>query len=368
MDFAFTDDQGQLRDALRGYLQRKNDFPARTANARGEGGWSESLWRGLARDLGILGVLVAEEAGGVGGDAVGMMVVMEELGASLFVESYLETAVIGAAVLGAAGARDAELRAIVDGDMRLAFAWAEPEARFDRLPRATVARRTAEGWRLDGYKAVVTAAPLATHLLVTALADGEPAIFLVAVGAGGIAYQSFPTIDGRRAADIAFDAVALPDAALVGRGSEAIESVCDLATAMVGAEALGVLRSMLDDTIAFTKERRQFGQAISSFQVLQHRMVDMYMQFELATSAVYRAVLSLDTEPVERARAVSAMKVTVAGACRFIGQNAIQLHGGMGMTDEVAVTHYFRRATVIESEFGSADYHRRRFSALSRAA
>ena len=366
MDFTFTDDQRQLRDALRGYLQRNNGFSVRTANARSASGWSESLWRGLADDLGILGVFVPEGAGGIGGDATDMMVVMEELGANLLVEPYLETAVIGASVLGAA--HKAACAAIARGDMRLAFAWAEAETRFDRMPRDTIALRTTIGWRLDGHKIVVSGAPMATHFLVTARIGEEPALFLVGSDAIGISQQAFPTIDGRRAADVAFDAVAVPDGALVARGAEAIERLCDIATAMLGAEALGVMRVMLDDTIAFTKERRQFGQAISTFQVIQHRMVDMYMQLELATSAVYRAVLSLNAEPPERARAVSAMKVTVADACRFIGQNVIQLHGGMGMTDEARVTHYFRRATVIESEFGSADWHRRRFASLSRVA
>ncbi len=366
MDFLFTDDQRQLRDALRGYLARNNGFSVRTANARSAAGWSESLWRALADDLGILGLFVPEAAGGIGGNATDMMVVMEELGANLLVEPYLESAVIGASALGAG--HEAELAAIAGGDLRLAFAWAEAATRFDPMPNDTIALRTTVGWRIDGHKIVVTAAPMATHFLVTARIGDEPALFLVEAGAVGVAQQQFPTIDGRRAADITLDAVAVSDRALVARGAEAIERLCDIATAMLGAEALGVMRVMLDDTIAFTKERRQFGQAIATFQILQHRMVDMYMRLELATSAVYRAVLSLDAAAVERARAVSAMKVTVADACRFVGQNAIQLHGGMGMTDEVAVTHYFRRATVIESEFGSADWHRRRFAALSRAA
>lgn len=368
MDFTFTDDHAQLRDAVRGFLRRKNDFSARTKSARSESGWSESLWRGLARELGILGLFVPERLAGASGDAVDAMVIMEELGASLLVEPFLETAIVGAAALNASDGRDVALRAIAQGDMRLALAWAEPDARFDRLPRSTTARRDGDGWWLDGRKAVVTAAPMATHLLVTALADGEPMLFLVDPDAPGVALRPFPTIDGRRAADIDFTRVRLPASSPVLRGAEAIERLLDLATALIGAEALGVLRCMFDDTIAFTKGRSQFGQPIASFQVIQHRLVDMYMRLELATSAVYRAVLSVEAAPAERMRAVSAMKVTVADACRFVGQNAIQLHGGMGMTDEVAVTHYFRRATAIECEFGSADYHRRRFASLSRAA
>jgi alkylation response protein AidB-like acyl-CoA dehydrogenase len=367
MDFSLTDEQVQLREAVRGYLERNNDFASRTATSRGDEGWNDTLWRGLAQDLGITGAWIAQSAGGSAGTAVDMMVILEELGASLLVEPFLETAVIAAHILRASRNRDAELREISAGTLRAALAWAEPGRRFARIPHETRAQSTENGWLLSGQKSVVVAAPIATHLLVTALADGQPALFLVDPASTGVSHQSFPTIDGRRAADICFTDVALSRDALLLTGAEAIEHMLDIATAMLGAEALGVLRQMLDDTIAFTKDRRQFGQPIASFQVLQHRMVDMYMHLELTTSAVYRAILSLSSVPAERKRAVSAMKVTLADACRFIGQSAIQLHGGMGMTDEVAVTHYFRRATVIESEFGSADFHRRRFADLARA-
>lgn len=369
MDFSLTDEQMQLREAVRGYLERNNAFAVRTATARSETGWNEDLWRGLARDLGITGAWAENRTtGGDNSSAVQLMVILEEVGANLLVEPFLETAIIAADILAAASGRNAERDAIGDGRMRGALAWAEPDRRFARLPHDTNARRVDRDWLLNGDKAVVVAAPMATHLFVTALADGEPALFLVDPASTGVSLKSFPTIDGRRASDISFTDVRLPADALLLSGAEAIERALDVATAMLGAEALGVLRRMLDDTIAFTKDRRQFGQPIASFQVLQHRMVDMYMHLELATSAVYRAILSLEADPADRARAVSAMKVTLAGACRFVGQNAIQLHGGMGMTDEVAVTHYFRRATVIETEYGSADFHRSRFAQLTRAA
>ena len=368
MDFRLTNEQNQLREAVRGYFERNNDFASRTVTARSAEGWNETLWHGLAQDTGITGAWIADSAGGSGGTAVDMMVILEELGASLLVEPFFETAVIAAHILGASRDRAAELNQAAAGTLRAGLAWAEPDRRFARLPQETQARRSETGWSLSGRKSVVSAAPMATHLFVTALADGEPALFLVDPARTGVSQGSYPTIDGRRAADIDFTDVALSADALLLTGAEAIEQMLDIATAMLGAEALGVLRRMLEDTIAFTKDRRQFGQPIASFQVLQHRMVDMYMHLELTTSAVYRAILSLGSAPAERARAVSAMKVTLGDACRFIGQNAIQLHGGMGMTDEVAVTHYFRRATVIETEFGSADFHRRRFADLSRAA
>lgn len=376
MDFTFSDEQLQLRASLQAYLAANNGFEARVAAARSEPGWRESLWRGFADDLGILGATLPALAGGSDGGPVDTMVIMEELGAALVAEPYLETVVIAGGLLAAAGGRNAELAAIVGGQARYAFAWAEPEGRYRRTPVTTRADADADGWRLTGYKSVVSAAPWATHLLVTARtgegADGGGvSLFLVDPRAVGVTMTCYPTIDGRRAADIAFDQVHLSRDALVGEAGCAlaiIDRIADVGMAAMGAEAIGVMRRLLRDTIDYTRDRRQFGQPIAGFQVLQHRMVDMFMQIELATSAVYLATLSLDGDPVTRAKAASAAKVVVGNACRFVGQNAVQLHGGMGMTDALPVGHYFKRATVIESEFGSTDYHLARFSDLSRAA
>lgn len=377
MDFTLTSEQEQLRDSLRAFLADRNDFETRTKVSRSEPGWREPLWRAFADELGILGAPLPESAGGLSGDAVDTMVIMEELGASLVIEPYLESVVIAGGLLAGAGGRDAELARIVSGDARFAFAWAEASSRYRFESVATKAQRDGEGWTLSGDKAVVTAAPWATGLIVTARTAGAPgdrdgvSLFLVDPTAAGVTLQSYPTIDGRQAADIGFDAVKLSANVLIGPEHGAlplIEKVGDAAIAAMAAEAVGVMRRLVQDTIDYTKQRRQFGQPISSFQALQHRMVDMYMQLELATSAVYLATLSLDADPVERAKAASTAKVSVGNALRFIGQNAVQLHGGMGMTDELAVGHYFKRATVMESEFGSVDYHLARYVALGKAA
>lgn len=377
MNFSFTDEQAQLRDSLKAYLAAHNSFEARTAASRTEPGWRETLWRGLADTLGILGATLPESGGGLGGGAIDAMVIMEELGSSLVVEPYLETALIAGGLLAAAGGRDVELRAIAAGDARYAFAWAEPQGRYRYRHVVTRAEREGDGWRLNGYKSVVTAAPWANQLLVTARTCGADtdehgiSLFLIDPAAAGVTLKSYPTIDGRRAADIVFDDVRLDTGALVGTADDAlplIEWIGDVAIAAMGAEAIGVMRKLLQDTIEYTKQRRQFGQTISNFQVLQHRMVDMFMQLELATSAVYLATLNLDGDPAVRARAASAAKVSVGNACRFIGQSAVQLHGGMGMTDELAIGHYFKRTVVIEGEFGTADHHLARFAALSNAA
>ncbi|WP_109807530.1 acyl-CoA dehydrogenase family protein [Sphingosinithalassobacter portus] len=376
MDFTFSDEQVQLRSSLQSYLAERNGFERRVKISRSEPGWSADLWRGLAEELGIIGAALPESVGGIGGGPVETMIIMEELGASLVLEPYFETAVVAAGLLQAGG-REAELEAIVRGDARYAFAWAEPEGRYRYHHVGTRAVRDGSGWRLSGMKAVVGAAPWATHLLVSARTGGDIrdrdgiSLFLVDPAACGVAMRGYPTIDGRRAADIRFDDVQVDATALVGTEGTSlslIEKVGDVAIAALGAEALGVMRRLVQDTIDYTRQRRQFGQPISSFQALQHRMVDMFMKLELATSAVYLATLSLDADATERAKAASAAKVSVGQALRFIGQNAVQLHGGMGMTDELPVGHYFKRATVIEGELGSTDYHLARYAELSKAA
>jgi alkylation response protein AidB-like acyl-CoA dehydrogenase len=371
MDFNLTPEQEQLRDTLRAFLADRNDFETRTKVSRTQPGWREPLWRAFADELGILGAPLPESAGGLGGDAVDAMVVMEEMGRSLVIEPFLETVVIAGGLLAGAGGRDADLARIVAGDARFAFAWAEPAGRyrFDRV--ATTATRAGDGWTLTGEKSVVSAAPFATDLIVTASTEYGLSLFLVDPQAAGVTMTAYPTIDGRQAADIRFEDVQLPADALIGAEGAAlplVEKIGDAAIAALAAEGVGVMRRLVQDTIDYTKQRRQFGQPISQFQALQHRMVDMVMQLELATSAVILATLSLEAEPVERAKAASTAKVAVGNALRFVGQNAVQLHGGMGMTDELAVGHYFKRATMIESEFGSTDYHLSRYVALGKAA
>lgn len=377
MDLGFTEEQELLRATLQNFLLDRYRFEQRNLASRSEPGWQPAIWQAFAKELGITGASLPETAGGLGGNAVDIMIIMEELGAALVLEPFLESAVIAGGLLAGAGGRDADLAAIADGSARYAYGWAEPYSRTNLTDVRTTARRDGDGWVVNGEKSVVTAAPWATHLIVTARTAGKPgdrdgiSLFLVDPAAAGVTLRSYPTIDGRRAAELRLENVRLGVDALIGAEGASlplIEKIADVAIAAIGAEAVGVMRRMLHDTIEYTKQRRQFGQPIAQFQVLQHRMVDMFMHVELATSAVYLATLSLDADPAERARAASACKVTVSNASRFVGQNAIQLHGGMGMTDELAVGHYFKRATVIESEFGTPDFHINRFAELSAAA
>ncbi|WP_321938196.1 acyl-CoA dehydrogenase [Paraburkholderia sp. J8-2] len=380
MNFDFTQEQTLLRDALQSFLQDHYTFEARRRAVLSEAGWRRDIWQTLGRDLGVLGVALPERVGGFGGGAVETMIVMEELGSVLFVEPFLETCVMAAGALARSGgpAADAALERIAAGEVVYACGWDEAGAGRALAHIHTRARRNAHGgWRLDGAKQVVMAAPWATQLLIAARTSGGRgdaaglSLFLVDKNASGVATHDYATIDGRWASDLVFEGVDLPVDALLGEEGAALavlEAVRDAAIAAVCAEAVGVLKKLHGDTLDYTRQRKQFGQPIASFQALQHRMVDMYLQVELANSAMYLAALSLDKPVAERQRATSAAKVTMAKACRFVGQNAVQLHGAMGMTDELALGHYFKRATVLENEFGGADHHLARHARLTAAA
>ena len=359
MDFSFTPEQEMLRESLARYFADTYSFPQRQAMVRSEQGWAPGAWRGLADELGILGAGFDPDVGGFGGGAVEHLLVMEEIGRALAIEPYLETAVLGGGLLrrwDSPRARDWNER-IVAGEIRFAFAHLEPPARYDLQHVTTRAMRQPDGWTIDGTKDAVRGAPLATHLLVTARTAGADrdrrgvATFLVAVDDPGLSLRRYPTVDGSLAGDVRFAGARAELLGSADDGFDALEAAVDEAIAGLCAEAVGVMRRLLADTVEYTKQRRQFDAPIAANQVLQHRMVDMYMRVEQAVSMTYLATLSLSRPPAQRMRAVSAAKVFVADAARFVGQAAVQLHGGMGMTDELAVSHYFKRATMIESQF-----------------
>ena len=372
MDFALNDEQRQLRDTLARYLADKYTFDARQKVLKSESGWRPEIWTALAEDLGIFGAALPEEVGGFGGGPVEIMIMMEEIGRALVVEPFLETIVIGAGLLkrvDGAVAKDA-IERIVAGTMITAFAWAEPDGRFDPAEVATKAVRSGQGWTIGGRKAVVIGAPHATHLLVTARTAGTHrdhdgiSLFLVAKDAPGITLREYRTVDGRRAAEIAFEACRVgADALLASEGGALglVEQVLDEARAALCAEAIGVMSELQRQTLDYVKQRKQFGVPIGQFQVLQHRLVDMFMQVEQSISMTYMATLKLDAPEAERMKAVSAAKAYVGRACKFVGQNAVQTHGGIGLTDELALSHYFKRAAMIETQLGSYDYHLARY-------
>ena len=379
MDFTLNDEQDLLRNGLTRFLATRYDLEKSRAAAKTGLGWQPEIWRGFAEELGILGAALPEESGGIGGGPVEMMLIAEALGHALVVEPYVDTAVVAAGLLLRAGGETAEtlLEQIVSGGAIVALAATEPTSGEHWQDVATTAQRDGDGWVLTGSKIVASSAPLAGHLLVTARTSGARAdpdgisLFIVEndSGAIGIERHDYRTIDDRRASDIAMDGLRLPAAALLGDEGQAwpsIEQARDEGAAAISAEAVGCMRKVLADTVEYCKQRQQFGQPIGSFQVLQHRMVDMYMEVEQSAAAVLLAVLKLDTDAATRAQAVSAAKATVGRAARFVGQQAVQLHGGMGMTEELAIGHYFKRLTALQFEFGSTDHHVARYARLSR--
>jgi alkylation response protein AidB-like acyl-CoA dehydrogenase len=372
MDFNLSKEQELLRDGLGRFLSTRYDLEKSRAAAKTGAGWQPDIWRGFADELGILGAALPEAVGGIGGGPVEVMVIAEALGHALVVEPYVDTVVVAGGLLQRAGGQEATalLEKVAAGTAVVALAAAEPASGEHWQDVATVADRDGDAWVLRGSKIVAMSAPLATHLLVTARTSGGLSLFLVEADSAstGIETHSYRTVDDRRAADLVFDGLRLPASALLGGEGDAWPSLAkarDEGAAAICSEAVGCMRKVLADTVEYCKQRQQFGQPIGSFQVLQHRMVDMYLELEQAVAAVYLAVLNLEAEPPARARAVSAAKATVGRAARFIGQQAVQLHGGMGMTEELAIGHYFKRLTALQFEFGSTDFHVARYAELT---
>jgi alkylation response protein AidB-like acyl-CoA dehydrogenase len=378
MDFNLSEEQVLLKDSLAAFLRDRYDYDARRAAVASAEGWRPEIWTAFAEALGLLGAAFPEALGGFGGGAVEIGLIMEAFGEHLVVEPYLGTVVIGGGLLELSGhALASEIaESIIAGQTRMAFAWTEPQGRYDLHDLTTTARRDGAGWRLNGHKAVVVGAPWATHLVVTARTGGARrdregvSAFLVEADAPGISRRDYPTIDGGRASEIAFDAVALGPEALIGPadgGLPLLEEIADRATAALCAEAVGVIRRLQTGTVDYARQRRQFGRPIGEFQALQHRMVDMFMAVEQSVSMSLLATLKLSAPASERTRAVSAAKVQIGEACRFVGQGAIQIHGGIGMTQDLPIGAWFKRATILETEFGGVDHHLSRFEALTSA-
>ena len=373
MDFNFTDEQTMVRDSIARYLADTYDFETRMKTVNGEAGWNPAVWQAFAEELGILGASFAEEHGGLGGGAVDNMVIMEEIGKALVIEPYLSTVVIGGGFLKAtSGAVAATLiPEIIAGRVVIAFAYAEPQGRYNLADLRTTARRDGADYILNGHKAVVRDAPFATHLIVTARTGGSQreregvSVFLIPADTAGITRRDYPTVDGGRASEVYFENVRVTADQLLGDEGGAlslVEQVVDEAIAAVCAEAAGVTRRLHEGTLDYARQRKQFGRPIADFQVLQHRMVDMFMEVEQAVSMTLMATLRL--RDVDRAKHVSAAKNKIARGARFVGQSAVQIHGGIGISNELAIGHYFKRATMIESQFGDADYHLARYESL----
>ncbi len=378
MEFRFTEEQNLLRDTLHHFLADRYDFETRRAATESAAGWRPETWRALAGELNILGACFPEALGGLGGGAVDHMIMMEEFGNVLFLEPYLETMVIGGGLLRSIGGPVAAelVPRTIAGEVTLALAMDESDARCVPAGTRLRARRNGDGYVLAGSKKGVQAAPWASHLLVVARSDGAPgdehglSVWLVEREAAGVSLLVHPTIDGGRAADIEFNNVQVPATALLGEAGGAaphLAKVLDEAICAQCAESVGAMRRMLHDTVRYAMQRRQFGMPLAAFQVLQHRIVDMFIAVEQAGAMTHAATLKLDLPAAERARIVSALKVQVDRAARQVGQDAIQIHGGMGITEELSLGHHFRRVTANAARFGGSDFHLRRYAAHALA-
>ena len=375
MDFSLNEEQRLLEDSAERFVRESCSLDRRRALVAGEPGYSERSWRQMA-DLGWLGVGVPEALGGSGGGPVETMVLMEAFGAGLVVEPYFPSVVLGGNLVAMAGSEAQKhdvLPALAAGELKLAFAWVEAQSGFDLFDVRTTARRGDGGWVVDGAKGVVLGAA-ADRIVVSARTSGGPrdrngiGLFLVDRDADGVRLRDYRTVDGLRAAEVAFENVTVGDDAVLGDPRDAlpaIEAVAERAIAALCAEAVGVMDIIVRDTAEYLKTRKQFGRPIGAFQVLQHQFTDMLIASEEARSMTYVATLRLgERDETVRAKAVSGAKHLVGKNGRLIGQRAIQLHGGMGMTEEMAVGHYFKRLTMIDVMFGDAAYHLKRYASL----
>jgi alkylation response protein AidB-like acyl-CoA dehydrogenase len=379
MDFSYSEEQRQLADSIGRFVDRYYDFEARRRIVESPSGWSREVWRALG-ELGVLALPLPVDHGGFGGRVVDVMPFMDAVGEALIVEPYVAT-LVGARLVGRSPSesmREDLLRAVSQGRLRMAFAHAERGARYDAGRVEARARHTEGCFVIDGEKSVVDGAPCADRMIVSARLHGgvnDPdgvALFVVDAAAPGVSMIGYRALDGRRSADVRFDGVRVAEAARVDAGADAlgmIDDALDYATALVCAEAVGALRYAKDATLEYTKTRRQFGVPIASFQALQHRLVDMFIDCEQATSVALLACAAVDAEDdaLQRKRTVSAAKLRISEACRRVSQEAVQLHGGMGMSDEMKLSHTFRRLTLIAQQFGDEDHHLERFAACDDA-
>jgi alkylation response protein AidB-like acyl-CoA dehydrogenase len=386
MNFDYSEEQKLLADSVKRFLGKDYDFEARKKIVASKDGHSEAVWAQLA-EMGVLALALPAEQGGFGGGAMDLMGSLEAMGEALVVEPVLPTVGLAARLI-ARGANDAQKQAllapIAEGKLRMALAHGEKDSRYALSRVATRAVRAGKGWRIDGAKCLVLGAPSAEKLLVSARSSSTAAgeagdaqglnLFVVDRDAPGVTLKSYAMLDETRAADIVLAGVEVGADALVGAEGKAlplIEEAVDFATALVCAEAVGALQYACDATLEYLKTRKQFGVPIGSFQALQHRMVDMVVATEQARSMACVACSKADT-PIEnpgdvreRQRAISAAKIKIADACRQVSQEAIQLHGGMGMSEELKVSHTFRRLTAIAQQFGDAEHHLARFARLA---
>lgn len=376
MDFSFTEEQTLLRNMVQSFVQDNYDFDARMKNVHSETGMNRDIWQQFA-ELGLLAAPFSESMGGLDGGPIETMVIMEELGRGLVVEPYLPTIILCGGILNRHASdaqKQAHLPSLIAGETIWALAYSERQSRFNLADISTTAQQNGDAYMLNGVKSVVLGGPWADKLIVSARLSGGQrdsdgvGLFIVDKSADGVSTQDYLTVDGGRASEVTLENVEVKADALVGgagKGLPILEEAVDFGIGALCAEAIGQIKMLNDATVEYCKTRKQFGVPIGSFQVLQHRMVDMFMEYEQSVSMTYMVNMKLDENGSDRAKAASGAKVQIGKAGRFVGQQAVQMHGGMGMTEELNVGHYFKRLTMIDTQFGNIDHHLRRFAAAS---
>ena len=373
MDFSFSEEQTLLRNSLQNYLRDSYDFETRRKVVEKSEGFRRDVWKQFA-ELGLLALPFGEKYDGLDGStAIEMMIVMEEMGRHLVTEPFFPCVVLAGSALRHAATdaqKDALIPSLTSGESCYAFAWTEPQSRFDIFNVETTAKKKGKGYVINGRKAAVPGGGVADQCIFTARLSGKArdretlGLFVASAGVKGFDVADYTAVDGSRGAEITFDNLELSQDALLGdpaKTASVLETLEAEAISALSSEATGCMLALHDATMEYSKTRKQFGQPIGKFQVLQHRIVDMFIACQEAISMTYMIALMLDAEPKARAKAASAAKAQIGKSGRFVGQQAVQIHGGMGMSEELNVGHYFKRLTIIDALFGNTDHHLKRY-------
>lgn len=378
MHFELTEEQTLLENMVTAFVRDDYNWETREKIVKTEEGWKPENWSKFA-ELGLLSVPFTEDHGGLGGTAVDSMVVMEQFGKGLVVEPFMPSILLsGNLISKLANESQANeiIPKIIEGESRYVFAYAEPQSRFDLSDVKSSATKDGDEYTLNGFKSVVFGASMATHIIIAARTSGDQrsedgiTLFLADIKSNGITLQTYPTIDEYRASEVVIENLKISSDMVLGEVDKAypvVEEVIDLATIAACSEAVGVLQVLKDSTIDYCKQRKQFGQPISKNQAIQHKLVDMMIEYEQAKSILYAAVTADLSNADERKKAVSGAKARIGQSIKFVGESAIQLHGGMGMVDEYMISHYFKRATMLGVLFGNVDFHMKRFVGLTQS-
>ena len=375
MDFTFNEEQTLIQGQVEQFIQKEYDWETRQKLSNSDLGFGEKNWKTFA-ELGWLGISVSEDNGGFGGSALETMLIMEEFGKGLVVEPFLETVVMSLGLLDRYGSDQQisdVMSEVINGKIHLALAYAEPQSRFNLSDVVTEAKKEGDNFIINGFKSVVMNGPVANKIIISARTSGKQmdkkgvSLFLVDSNTAGLTKTDYKTVDGRRASDINLENVTISNDSLIGsldKGFGLLDEAIDRSILAISAEAVGAMEVLYKTTVEYTKTREQFGTPIGKFQVLQHRMVDMFMEYEQCKSLLYMATMKNEEGSLDAKKAISGLKYQVGKAGKFVGQQSVQLHGGMGVTDELNVGHYFKRLTTIGTIFGNADFHLKQYTSL----